>query len=432
MNLLVTNTRTPQAYAVIRALRPYSDKLVATMEGDNRCSAWLSHAARSRLIDRRYFTPSPAGDWRAGRIQKENTEKEENYIQAMLKICEQEKIDAIFPSFDPHVYVFSKNKERFEKREILIPVPDYDVVITPLDKFRTIRAAEEVGFPCPKTYLVDTADSVGQIADEVSFPCVLKPRFSADGRGFALVRDLSELHETMRLALKHYEKIMVQEYIPGKLKTYYQIVLDKQGRLKFAFHGVTLRNFTRDRLSTVMETQDAESYGAHAASLVQSLRWWGGATLQMKIDSRNKVPKLMEINPRPGIRLWQRTELGINEPLMCLKIARGEAIERMEKYRTRVVLVEPIEDVLGLVFKVMDLLVYKFRIDLWGKSPTDPSNPPMNLSEIISSYKATYFGGRKKVFNPYFSHFFRDPLVSILWWCQFVASAIKATKQLGR
>ena len=114
MNLLVTNTRNPQAYAIIRALRPYADKIVVTMYGKNRLVARLSHAANSRLVDKRYYVPSPVEDWRAGRIQKENTEREEAYIQAVLRICEEEKIDTIFPSFDAHVYVFSKNKERFE------------------------------------------------------------------------------------------------------------------------------------------------------------------------------------------------------------------------------------------------------------------------------------------------------------------------------
>ena len=153
MNLLVTNTRNAQAYAIIRALRPHAQKIVATMEGEKRLAARLSHAANSRLVDKRCYTPSPAKDWRAGRIQRENTESEEAYIRVVLRICEQEKIDTIFPSFDPQVYVFSKNKERFESIGVLIPVPDYETVVTPLDKYRTIQAAQEVGFPCPKTYL---------------------------------------------------------------------------------------------------------------------------------------------------------------------------------------------------------------------------------------------------------------------------------------
>jgi len=183
MNLLVTNTRNPQAYSIIRALRPYSERVVVTMYGESRLAARLSHAANSRLVDKRYHVPSPMEDWKAGIIQKENTEREEAYIQAILRICEQEKIDTIFPSFDAHVYVFSKNKDRFEKLGVVIPIPGYEVVITPLDKYRTTQAAEEVGFPCPKTFLPENKEHRRRIANDLGFPLILKRRFTAGGRG---------------------------------------------------------------------------------------------------------------------------------------------------------------------------------------------------------------------------------------------------------
>src|SRR5688572_24281767 len=100
MNLLVTNTDAPQAYDIIYALRPHSSKVVATMEGDSPLAARLAHAANSRLVDKRRFTPSPIRDWQAGRIGPENTEREEAYIQALERICADEKIDFIFPSWD--------------------------------------------------------------------------------------------------------------------------------------------------------------------------------------------------------------------------------------------------------------------------------------------------------------------------------------------
>src|SRR5687767_4434692 len=188
MNLLVTNTYNAQAYAIIRALRPYCVKLVVSMHGRNRLAARLSHAANSRLVDKRYHVPSPVEDWRAGRIQSENTEREEAYIQSIFKICKQENIDTIFPSYDAHVYVFSKNKKRFQKIGVLITVPDYEAVITPLDKYRTIQAAEEVGFPCPKTFMPENEDDLRRIANELGFPLIIKRRFTAAGRGMHLVK----------------------------------------------------------------------------------------------------------------------------------------------------------------------------------------------------------------------------------------------------
>ena len=55
MNVLVTNTHSSQSYAIIRALRPYAHKIVATMEGGNRFLARLAQAANSQLVDKRFY-----------------------------------------------------------------------------------------------------------------------------------------------------------------------------------------------------------------------------------------------------------------------------------------------------------------------------------------------------------------------------------------
>ncbi|MET0502168.1 MAG: ATP-grasp domain-containing protein, partial [Candidatus Binatia bacterium] len=328
MNLLVTNTRNSQAYSVIRALRPYSKKIVVTMFGQNRLAARLSHAANSCLVDRRYHVPSPAEDWRAGKIQRENTENEELYIQAVLKICEKENIDTIFPSFDPQVYVFSKNKKRFEKLGILIPVPDYDVVVVPLDKYRTIQAAQETGFPCPKTYLLDDAKDLKSIAAELGFPLVLKQRFTAAGRGFAMARDWSELWDNAE-RLKGRNTFMIQEYISGRKQQNLFLVLDREGTLKMALSSENIRSFYRIHVNFPLAHRalGPSPYLARATALANRIGWWGGMVIQMKVDPRDGVPKLMEINPRIGEGRWQMVASGINEPLLSLRVARGEAVE---------------------------------------------------------------------------------------------------------
>ena len=435
MNLLVTNTRNAQAYAIIRALRPHAEKIVATMEGENRLAARFSHAANSRLVDKRCYTPSPAKDWRSGRIQKENTESEEAYIQSVLSICEREKIDTIFPSFDPHVYVFSKNIARFEKMGILVPVPDYEIVITPLDKYRTIRAAEEVGFPCPRTYLPENEDDLPYIAAQLGFPLMIKPRCSAGGRGIAMAGNLPELLTYINLLRHNQNMPLVQEYIPGNQRQSFHFVLDKRGELKLSCCTKVCRYPFRfgQNLPTVSESIFMDRrYVENAERVVQKLRWWGGVTVQTKIDPRDGHPKLLEINPRLGYGLWERTMLGINVPLMCLKIGRGEEVGSTEDLPDKTMLLSPVEDVLGLGFKLVDLLVYRFRAGFQELSPSKPYNSPMTLNEIIHAYRETYINGKKKISNPYFTFFFQDPLVSFLWWFQFLTLTLKASTQLGR
>jgi len=93
---------------------------------------------------------------------------------------------------------------------------------------------------------------------------------------------------------------------------------------------------------------------------------------------------------------------------------------------------DPIEDIFALGFKLLDLLLYKFHIGLQRKAAIDPLNPPISLRELIDSCKQTYLNGKRKILSPYFKYFFQDPLVSILWWLQFFMFALKAAKQLGR
>lgn len=104
MNLLVTNTHASQTYAIVRALRRYAHKIVATVEDGNRFSARLCQAANSRFVDRRYPVPSPVADWRAGNIKRENTQREEAFVQAMVRTCDEQKIDVIF-SFVGSLYL---------------------------------------------------------------------------------------------------------------------------------------------------------------------------------------------------------------------------------------------------------------------------------------------------------------------------------------
>jgi len=306
-------------------------------------------------------------------------------------------------------------------------------VITPLDKYRTIRAAQKVGFPCPRTYLPESEDDLRQIVEEVGFPVVIKPRFTSGGRGTEMVRDFPELLEKMRLARKTHSAPMIQEFIPGKEKQQFYLLIDKIGNPKINFCPKTHRIYLRihRNSSAASEASVPHPYSLYATRLVRKIGWWGGITVQTKIDSRDGLPKLMEMNPRLGHHLWYMTGLGINAPLMCLKISRGEEVQGVEEYTVGTMFLSPVEDLVGLGFWVFDRAFYKFRTGVLGKTPMDSLNAPMSLNEMIQSYKQTYFKGNGKVFDPYFRYFFQDPGVSLLWWSKYCWQVLTATKYLG-
>jgi len=435
MNLLVTNTHSPQSYAIIRALRPYADRIVVTMEGENRFLARLfSHAANSRLVDRRYYVPSPVEDWWAGNIKRENTEREEAFIRAVVQICEEQKINVIFPSWDPYVYVLSKNKPLFERMGIVIPVPDYETTLLALDKYRTIQAAQEVGFPCPRTYLYEREEDLKWFAEKEGFPLVIKPRFTSGGRGMAIVQDYPELLEKLPPVVAKHGKPMIQEYIPGRQRVSFPVLLDRNGEIRGAFQKRIHRNFrVTTGFGTVEESVLPDPHVLNCiAKLVKKLGWWGSLSVGTIRDPRDGLCKLMEINPRFPRQLWNRTELGINEPWLCIKVARRETVESVKDYPMGVLFVSPIDDFQLLGLQLLDLLVYKFRISVQKSAPVDKLSAPMSVREQIQSFMRTYLSSQRKVFDPHFRYFLQDPVVSILWWLRFSAWLLGTFKQLGR
>lgn len=435
MRVLITNTRCAQAYASIRALRPFAERIVATMSGPRPLGIWPPcNAAYSRLVDARYQVPDPEKDWHEGRVQRENTAREQSFVEAVLKICEREKLDAIFPSNDPWTYVFSKNRELFARHGVEVPVPDYDTVVKPLDKYRTVLCAEEAGFPAPRTFLPSGDADVEEITASVPPPWVIKPRFTTGGRGLTIVDRPADLLERVDMVRRVHGMPIVQEYIPGRGKQNFAMVLDRDGRALSVFtprviriNGRLFRNETGACVSA-----PPHDLSKKAVEVVARMGWWGGATLQTKLDARDGVFKLMEVNPRLGTHLWYRTELGINEPLMTLKIGRGEHVEPITDYPLDYTLLEPIEDFTGLVIELLDLLVYRIRTTMMRKKGMDPAAPPLGVASLVKAYGGPYFAPKKR-YSPYVRYALSDPLPTIIWTSKvLVMRSLRSMKGLGR
>ena len=432
MNLLVTNTQAPQAYAIIRALRPHAAKIVATVE-EGRATSRLAPAANSRLVDRTRRVPAPVADWHAGRVGAGNTPREDAFIKAVDRICEDERIDVIFPSWDPYVYVLSKNRELFARRGIAIPVPGFDTVLTALDKYRTVLAGREAGCACPATYLYDPALPMDDVIAELGFPIVVKPRFTSGGHGMAVVPDRAALMAALPGIAAAHGPPMLQEYIPGGRRDSIQFVVGRDGALLFVFHKKRSRTLRRTaRFGTVSESAAPDDRLEALTRLIRHVGWWGAMGVETILDPRDGRHKLMEINPRFPRQLWNRTELGVNEPLMCVTLARGEKVVPIEGYPAGVLFVNPVEDVQLLALQLVDALAYRVRTRVLGRAPLDVLTAPPPLGELLGAFRRTYSRGRRRLWDPHVRYFLQDPVPAVLWWLQFSTWLAGGWRQVGR
>jgi predicted ATP-grasp superfamily ATP-dependent carboligase len=418
MNLLVTNTRHSQAYAVIQSLRKHANKIIATVYGKTRWIANLSSSSNSRYVDKRYYVPSPAGDWSQGKIGRDNTRGEELYIRGILDVCDKEQIDTIFPSFDFTVYLFSKNKDRFEQRGILIPVPDYEVLIRTIDKYESVKVAEKIGFPCPKTFLPRSIHETEAVCDELAYPVILKPRFGS-GTGICTIKNRNELARRLGSSSSF---PVVQEYIPGDSNQVIYVLMDKNHAPISTFYYRTHRRILPKMLTapSAAESASLPEISGRVVELLQELRWIGPAFAQMKVDARDGIPKLMEINGRLSQCEWICIEGGVDSPFLTLKVYRDDDVPAVRGYEKGKVFLSPFEDFLALAVYVTNL----FSLKVLRRTPLDPSCKLVEPRDLICGYVSSYLA-ENKAFDYYFRYFFDDPLVSISWWCSILKSTLK-------
>jgi biotin carboxylase len=425
MRLLVTNPWNGQAYCILRSLRRHATRVVATVYREHGVLGRLAPAAVSRFVDRVYPVPLAIEDWRRGGLEEANTAAEEAYVQAVLEICERESLDTVFPTWDPEVLLLSKNKDRLARRGITVPVPEWTVLRRAMDKHALIRAASELGFACPRTYLPGAPEEATELAKRLGYPVVVKPRFSVRGRGSSLVTDPAKLEETVRRVQPTFGMPMLQEWIPGGLdqRISVAVTLDQAGRAV----TVHARRHVRTVLRSFVSLPCAQASCTEtpvvgdAIRLLRALGYVGHARVQVKIDPRDGVAKLMEINCRPGYRIWCEISVGQPVPLLCVQIHRGVAVEPLPPHDGRDVFLNPVEDAVSLAARLLDSARRYMGLSRSEASAASPPSPRALLVE----YRAPYRSPRRH-FDWYFRALADDPLAALSWYASHLFGARRA------
>lgn len=426
MNLLITNTQEEQAYLILRSLVDEADRIVVTISGDNLFQRWAGMSQWSRYVSKRYRVPDCAADWRSGLVQPENTPAEERYIRRIEEICAAEAIDVIFPSYDAEVYVFAKNKDRLAAQGIVAVVQDYKSLTSILDKSLTLQAAEKVGFPIPRTFVSADHGALTDIMAGSEPPWVLKPRCNAHGANIMLARDRDELKAAFRDLSQAQERPVVQEYVPYTAKRNFYLIVDRDSEIVFLFSPEVQR--TRkvgvvQPCAAVVSTTDVP-FIDKVRALLRELGVWGAMTLQTVVDARDGQPKLMEINPRFGHNLWYRTELGVNEPLLALRLAQGVDPGKAPTFREGVILLDPLWDLLHLLGQVVDQSFAWLRALFGGAKPDNDVLAKESIRQLLRDYQSEYFSRRDRVTSPLNRGLFTDPLPPIVRIIKTVAEAL--------
>ena len=313
--VLVTDGHWRKSLAVVRSL---GRRGVSVTVGER---TFLNTSFFSKYCTRRIVYPSPR------RYPDEFTE-------FLIEEIRKNRTDCLFPMEEETLLLLARYRSEISKYTYLL-IPDLEKIEFVRDKRNLIRFAEARGIPTPKTFYAITNPPMGEVeAEKIPIPAVIKPRISSGSFGIVYVRKREDLIPSYQRVHARYPFPLIQEWIPDGGGTFgLSALFDEASNIKAAFIHKKLRMYpVQGGPSTLREGVEHPQVMELGLSLLKSLNWTGVGMVEFKVDPRDGIPKLMEVNPR----FWGSLQLAIvsevDFPYLILKMARGESFAPILRY----------------------------------------------------------------------------------------------------
>ncbi len=258
-------------------------------------------------------------------------EESAKYIVELIKTG---KFDLVFPPFEFSARILAHNKEELSKYAIIC-ANDKDVFDRANDKNEVMRVCMENNLPCPKTLFdVDGPEAVSQRG--LDYPIIIKPRSMYGARGFHVFNNELELKkyvETNKIDLKGY---VVQECIPLDSDVMAgNVYVDRNGEVKSSFLYVCIHLYPDAGGTSTMNVMiDRKDIHNTCAALVKKMNLRGVIGIDLMIDKRDNVAKVIEINPRASHAITIGFLSGFNLCQQILEDAYGQPVTLFDKSDT--------------------------------------------------------------------------------------------------
>ncbi len=134
------------------------------------------------------------------------------YIPMILKICKEEKIDAITTLIDPEISILAEHRDEFEKIGVEVLAPYTDTAKLCFDKYEMYKYLTEKGVNTVRTFGDLDEFKAAYDKKEIDFPVFAKPRTGSGSVGARRVDSMELLTELMTRD----PSLIVQELMTGK------------------------------------------------------------------------------------------------------------------------------------------------------------------------------------------------------------------------
>ena len=323
MDVLVTDGDQRATLAVVRALGLAG---ITVTVGNIAAS---SLAGSSRHCARRVCYPSPLTN-------------AEDFQAFLTREIARSDYRLLLPMTDVTTRLAARIKTKLVD-SVKVPFPCEKQIELAQDKRGVLLLARRLGLSSPATCMLGEEESIEQVDANLQYPVVIKPRFSRYQRnGKWIAGDVQYAWDALDLRRK-YEEVharvpfpLVQERIEGEGRGVFLLVWN--GELKAAFCHRRLREKPPWGGPSVYRESVAfdEEMVRKSLRLLQEIGWQGPAMVEFKVDNRDGLLKLMEVNGRFWGSLQLAIDAGMNFPLLLFRLATGEDVPAQFDYKVGV------------------------------------------------------------------------------------------------
>lgn len=292
-----------------------------------------------------------------------------SFVDDLIKIINDYKIDVVIPTAASAIAL---SKVKFELMKFCkVAIEDYDRVINFHDKSKIVNMARELDIPHPSTLITTSFEKIEDFGLKANYPIVIKGRRGMAANAVWYAKSFDELMNSLRKITERencgdglvtdWSNPILQEYIPGEL----------QDVAAFCVKGEIKAGLTQKRLVTkplsggqgiVNKTTHNEELLVFARKIVSHTKWSGVLLFDFKIDERDGIPKLLEVNPRLWGTVGLSVRAGLNYPHYLVQYALGEIIEYPSSYKVGLTCRWPIKELEVIVENPVTLLAIRERI----------------------------------------------------------------------
>lgn len=263
----------------------------------------------------------------------------EEFAARMVEYVRRHRPDVTLAVGDNSVQMVVRNRDKMTPWTRLA-VPEEKTYDRAADKARTMAFCMENGIPCPMTCFPERED-LETIIQKLPFPVMVKPRRGTGAVGLHRMDTPEELRRHYETIKQRHGDLLIQEFIPLVGGTQYQAeaFLDADSRMKVCLVISKTRFFPlTGGTGTVNVTIRRPDIRESVRKLLEGIEWTGAANVDLILDPRDNVLKIIEINPRVSVGIKIGFVAGIDYADLYVRLATGRPIPQIDSYKLGVCL----------------------------------------------------------------------------------------------